>query len=62
MQHDENLKILDKPTTIQPQDVTVSAFEAWISRVEGIQERVRNFFQVGEFVLTNLELLKAGNR
>ena len=55
-------KELDFLTTIQPQDVTVSAFEAWISRVEGIQERVRNFFQVGEFVLSNLELLKAGNR
>ena len=34
-------KELDFLTTIQPQDVTVSAFEAWISRVEGIQERVR---------------------
>jgi len=55
-------KELDFLTTIQPQDVTVSAFEAWISRVEAIQERVRNFFHVGEFVLSNLELLKAGNR
>ena len=54
-------KELDFLTTIQPQDVTVSAFEAWISRVEGIQERVRNFFLVGEFVSSTLELLKAGN-
>ena len=43
-------KELDFLTTIQPQDVTVPAFEAWISRVEAIQERVRNIFLYGKFI------------
>ena len=35
---DKDLEFL---TSIQPQDVTVAAFEAWTSRVEDIQERVQ---------------------
>lgn len=34
---DEELEFL---TTIQPQDVTVAAFEAWTSRVEAIQSEI----------------------
>ena len=35
---DKDLEFL---TSIQPQDVTVAAFEAWTSRVEDIQEQVQ---------------------
>lgn len=45
-------KELDFLTTIQPQDVTVSAFEAWTSRVEAIQ------MEIDDHINSTLENIK----
>ena len=53
-------KELEFLTTIQPQDATVAAFEAWTSRVEAIQERVQifmtHYFRTISYILSS-ELL-----
>ena len=64
-------KELEFLTTIQPQDVTVAAFEAWTSRVEAIQERVQILMTHKLCAITYgpkfifgaviLELIKGGN-